>query len=109
MNYEALLRERRLFLVGCAVLVAPAVAFRLFVVLGAIDPAATANFANVASLITKMVFIYLVFRLSRFLQLPVWLIIIYCVLAPFSVLYLIPFAGLLIAAWRKGRAMQQRS
>ena len=60
----------------------------------------------------KAMWIYFVWRLSRFLEQPVWLTVVYCLLTPFSVLYVIPFGGLALAlrnAWksRRGQDRQQ--
>ena len=47
--------------------------------------------------VAKSALAYLVFRLSRFLQQPVWLTLLYCLCAPFPILYLVPVIGLLVA------------
>ena len=49
----------------------------------------------VVSLGAKAFLILFVFRLSRFLKQPGWLTLLYCVLTPFSLLWLIPFFGLI--------------
>jgi len=50
---------------------------------------------------TKLTFIYLVFRLSRTLRQSPWLTLLYCLLAPFSVFFLIPLVGLLMASSKR--------
>jgi hypothetical protein len=52
--------------------------------------------------------VYLVFRLSRFLSQPLWLTVIYCALAPFAVLYLIPLIGLLVGVGNARRSLTSR-
>ena len=47
-------------------------------------------------LFSRIVLVYFAFRLSRSLSHPKWLTGIYCLLMPFSLLYLIPVVGLLI-------------
>ncbi len=47
---------------------------------------------------SKLAFIIVVFRVSRAFEHPPWLTAIYSIMAPFSVLYLIPFVGLLLAS-----------
>ena len=97
MTDQALTRERNFFLAGFLALVGVGVVFRLAALSTPPDALqGVHDLGVVLSLVAKGVFVYLVFRLSRFLSHPVWLTIVYCVLTPFSLLYLIPFIGLLV-------------
>ena len=97
MTDQALTKERNFFLVGFIVLAGVGVVFRLIAL--STPPASlevVQTLGVTLTLVAKAIFIYLVFRLSRFLRQNVWLTIVYCVLAPFTLLYLIPFIGLLV-------------
>ena len=106
MTDQALTTERNFFLAGFFALAGIGVVFR-FVALST-PPVALEDVQSLGvalSLVAKGVFIYLVFRLSRFLRQPVWLTIVYCVLTPFSLLYLVPFIGLLVGIKNARRAL----
>lgn len=106
MTNETLTKERNFFLTGFFTLVAIGVVFRLLELSTSPDAVeGVQGLGAILTLVVKVVFIYLVFRLSRFLRQPVWLTILYCVLAPFSLLYLIPFIGLLIGVKNARRAL----
>ncbi len=106
MTDQALAKERNFFLAGFLVLVGVGVVFRLLA-LSTPPPAdeGLQGLGAILTLVAKAVFVYLVFRLSRFLRQPVWLTIVYCVLTPFSLLYLIPFVGLLLGVKNARRAV----
>jgi hypothetical protein len=101
LTNESLTRERNLFLVGFFVLVVIGLIFRVGFTLSPLE--GVSEVAALLTLIAKGVLTYLVFRLSRFLRQPGWLTAIYCILAPFGVLYLIPLIGLLVGV-SKARA-----
>jgi hypothetical protein len=106
LTNQALTREQNFFLAGFFALVGIGVGFRLAA--SSTPPDAlegVQNLGAVLSFVAKGVFVYLVFRLSRFLRQPVWLTIVYCVLTPFSLLYLIPFIGLLMGVRNARRAL----
>ena len=92
---EKLNEERKIFVGGFALIILAT--FVLSKILIGVLPI---EYYPSIPLIAKAFFVYLVFRLSRFLNQPIWLTIIYCILAPFSLLYLIPFIGLLIEVKR---------
>jgi hypothetical protein len=95
---QALRKERVSFLVGFFAIVGIGVVFELVAMATPPDLLeGVQSLGAVLSLVARAVFVYLVFRLSRFLRQPVWLTVVYCVLAPFSLLYLVPFVGLLVA------------
>lgn len=54
--------------------------------------------AILATIFAKIVFVTFVFRTSRALNQNFWLTLFYCALAPFSVLYIIPFISLIAAS-----------
>jgi hypothetical protein len=88
---EALTRERNIFLVGFVVRVVVAQVGGW-----ALDRAGETQNVAALAVAARVPLIYLVFRLSRFLDQPWWYTLLYCLLAPFSVLYLVPFIGLLV-------------
>ena len=109
---ETLTEERQLFVYGFIVLVL------IGIVLNNVDLSmfsidtqeeidkAVMFFAG-ATILGKIIFIYLVFRLSRFLKHPVWLTSIYCILTPFPLLYLIPFIGVLVSVRNKRKLLNE--
>jgi hypothetical protein len=98
-------KERNIFLISFFISIFINVIFQILVSSDAELASSQPNeIAKWGILITKGVFIYLVYRLSRFLKKPVWLIALYCILTPFAVLYLIPVIGLLLDV-RKARKM----
>lgn len=101
---DSVRKERRIFIGGIigTLLVGLSVGMVLIWLLPGNEQAISGNLY----LAGKLAWIYFVFRLSRFLQQPVWLTIIYCVLTPFSVLYLIPLVGLLVSL-RKARLKRE--
>lgn len=106
MTNEALTKERNFFLIGFFVLLGIGIVFRLLPL--AAPPGSLQEIRTLGMILTlfaKGFFIYLVFRLSRFLSHPVWLTVIYCVLTPFSLLYLIPFVGVLIGVKNARKAL----
>lgn len=106
MTDEVLTRERNFFLAGFFTLAGIGVIFRLVALSTPPDAVeGVQGLGAVLTLVAKAVFVYLVFRLSRFLRQPVWLTIVYCVRTPFSLLYLIPFIGLLIGVKKARRAL----
>ena len=100
MTDTQLTRERNLFLGGFALLIVMGIALRTMVMQAsesATDDAPGSVFAGATVVVAKIALAYLVFRLSRFLQQPVWLTLLYCLSAPFPILYLVPVIGLLVA------------
>lgn len=103
MTDDAIKKERDIFLSSFIVTIIINAILQIFVP----DPfVSVSNGAKITSLqlnepafwgilITKGIFFYLVFRLSRFLNRPLWLISVYCLLSLFDLLYYIPFIGLL--------------
>jgi hypothetical protein len=83
-----LTKERNILFVGFLALLT-AVVLRSLVVEGAIG-------GNLV-LVATIAFVYLVFRLSRFLRQAVWLTALYCVLGLAPFVSAIPFIGLLVA------------
>ena len=97
MTEETLTKERNYFLAGFLALVGSAIAIRLWASQASdYEIRQHADALLLAQLAAKGLFVYLVFRLSRFLRHPAWLTVVYCILSPFSLLYSIPFIGLLI-------------
>jgi hypothetical protein len=97
MTEQSLTRERNYFLGGFFALAGSAIVIRLWTTQATgYEIRQYADTLLLAQLAAKALFVYLVFRLSRFLLHPAWLTAVYCILTPFSVLYLIPFIGLLI-------------
>lgn len=90
MTREELTKERNIF-IGIFILVALfALLFRTLTVTGIIEFTKEVElFAEIMTLLSKVVFIYIVYRLSRFLKVSIGLTILYYVLAVFSVLYLL--------------------
>ena len=104
LTAESLTRERNYFLVGFFALVASAIVIRLWVMQASDhETRQHADALLLAEVATKGLFLYLPFRLSRFLRHPAWLTFIYCVLMLLTLLYLIPLVGLLIGV-RNARA-----
>lgn len=103
MSNTDLTTERNIFLGGFFALAGVGIVFRL---VGLSLPEGPSEglwtLAAILTLMAKGIFVYLVFRLSSFLENPGWLTGLYCVLTLFSVLYLIPLIGLLIGV-RKAR------
>ncbi len=104
---EALTKERNIFLVGFIYIAVTSIIFRLFVVFGSPinDIDTVLKVALLLTFLAKGIFIYLTFRLSRFLKQPVWLTVLYCLLSPFSLLYLIPLIGLLVGVKNARKAL----
>jgi|GEM_PF-1222814 len=103
---RALSKERNFFLLGFFTLVGVNLSFRLISVLAAAETQEDLlGLGVILTLFFKGIFIYLVFRLSRYLRQPLWLTILFCVLAPFSLLYLIPFVGVLIGVRNARRSL----
>lgn len=105
MTRKTLAAEAALFVGGVLLMTTLALAFRLFLQFHSSDPFAWFNATRAFAMICKTIYVYLVFRFARVLQLPWWLTVVYCVLAPFALLYVIPFIGLLIKAWRVRRTL----
>jgi membrane protease YdiL (CAAX protease family) len=98
MTNEGLTKERNIFLVGFVVITVTSIVFKH--ILGELSKNDLGYILNVALFMTflaKGIIIYLTFRLSRFLKHPVWLTLLYCLLAPLPLLYLIPLVGLLFS------------
>jgi hypothetical protein len=97
VTHEELTKERNIFLFFFILLATFSALFMGLKMGGIIEITEDVQgFAVIMTLLSKGVFIYLVYRFSRFLKLSIGLTILYCLLAPFSVLYLIPFIGLLL-------------
>lgn len=94
-----MIKERRYFVSGF--LVAIAIVFLLRV--ATINDPSFLGLALYGTLISRVFFIYFVFRFSRALADPIWLTGLWCLLAPFSGLYVIPIIGLLITAHQEIR------
>lgn len=105
MTDEALTRERNILLGGSLGLVVATVVLGLSMVPFARDSGVVWVAISGIVVASKGVFVYLVFRLSRFLRHPVWLTALYCVLAPLSLLFLVPFIGLLVGVRNARRAL----
>ena len=105
MTGTSLTRERNIFLGGLLGLAALTFIFNITVLSGVsvADPATLDGVAVAGTLISKAAAVYFVFRLSRFLRQRVWLTVVYCILTPFSIVYLIPFIGLLVGVGRARR------
>lgn len=103
ISQDGLTRERNIFLggfgalIGLNLLLQLVFGFSIGLLLGVESGLA---FNAVVVLVAKATSVYFVFRLSRYLGQPVWLTILYCVLMPFSILYLIPLIGLLVEVRR---------
>jgi hypothetical protein len=101
---ESLTRERNIFLVGTIGLAVCTFAWS-YTVLGGYRQADVGTLDVLAVLgiiVLEAGAAYFVFRLSRFLSQPVWLTVVYCfcILMFFTIVYLIPFVGLLVAVGR---------
>jgi len=106
LSNEIITKERNIYLVGFLLLVVIGVFFKLLALGG--SPDAIENIQGIGAigtLVGKGIFVYLAFRLSRFLRQPVWLTALYCILTPFALLYLIPFVGLLIGVKKARRTL----
>ncbi len=98
MTNETLTKERNIFLVGYVFITVTSVVFRHIAGELSIDDLdSILNVAVFMTFLAKGIIIYLAFRLSRFLKHPVWLTLLYCLLAPLPLLYLIPLVGLLFS------------
>lgn len=97
---DKLKREQRIFIWGMVGTVA--VGWWLGLLILATSPSQPNEALAVITLTGKAAWIYFVWRLSRFLEQPVWLTLVYCVLTPFSLLWVIPVGGLVLAL-RKAR------
>jgi len=95
---KALTRERNIFVAGFVIMTC--LSMFLAARLSSAPPESWQSVRAVLLLpdfVAKVSFIYLVYRLSRFLSRPVWLTALYCVLVVLSLrLVVIPFIGLLI-------------
>jgi hypothetical protein len=104
---ENLTKERNFFLVSYISLVVTLVIYGLVILFVF---SSSPQFEDMraggllAALLAKIYSVYLVARLSRFLREPLWLTVIYCILAPFSGLFWIPTIGLLLKV-RKTRKL----
>ena len=110
LSNETLTKERNFFLTGFLILVLIGVFFRLNSL--SVSPDALETYQGIGAIGTlgaKAILVYLVFRLSRFLRQPVWLTVLYCILAPFPLLYLIPLVGLLIGVKNTRRELASGS
>jgi|SaaInlV_200m_DNA_2_1039689.scaffolds.fasta_scaffold32699_3 hypothetical protein len=110
---ETLTEERQLFVYGFIVLVIIGIILNnvnlsLFSIDTQEEIDKAVMFFVAAIALGKIIFIYLVFRLSRFLENPIWLTIIYCILTPFPLLYLIPFIGVLVGVRNKRKLLNEK-
>jgi hypothetical protein len=97
VTHRELTRERNFFLGAFILVVLFALLFRTLTGTGIIEISEEIElFAGIMSLLSKGVFVYIVYRLSRFLKVSKGLTFLYCLSAIFSVLYLVPFIGLLL-------------
>ncbi len=100
ISQDGLTHERNIFLGGFGALIGLSLAIQLMLgfsfglLLGRND---ALEFSAIVVLIAKTASVYFVFRLSRYLRQPIWLTILFCMLVPFALIYLIPFIGLLVA------------
>ncbi len=100
MTDDSLTRERNYFLGGFIALLGCTVLIRLWAQQATVrEIREYADTLLLVQLLAKGLFVYLVFRLSRFLNHPAWLTVLCCILAPFSVIYLFSFVGLLIGVY----------
>jgi len=110
LSNETLTKERNFFLKGFFILVLIGVFFRLFSL--DVSPDDLETYQGIGAILTlgaKAIIVYLVFRLSRFLRQPVWLTVLYCILVPIALLYLIPLVGLLIGVKNTRRELASGS
>lgn len=105
LTNQALTKERNGFLrtlliiVGCAIL------------LGVIEAAAPGDWSGLNgffSLASTVTLIYRIARISRFLNTPIWLTVLYCVLAFIPILFLVPLIGL-TSSFGKARKIAEKA
>jgi hypothetical protein len=97
--------ERNTFLVGFFVCIIGGWAFVYFLLPQmSLDQIGMTRVAEFLTFFLKVVYMYLVLRLSIFLKKRWWLTVIYVVCAPFSVLYLVPLIDLWGSANRAYRS-----
>lgn len=104
MTDQSLTKERNVFLLG----------FLLLTIVGQLVGWVSTSVgerwtAVLVTLLAKAALTYLVFRLSRFLKQRWWQTGLYCVLSPFSILYLVPFVGLLVGVRHARRRLDVTS
>jgi len=108
LAHQRLTRERNVFLFGFLGMVVLNLIFRIsFSFMDPYFAEQLLGFAAVMTLVCKTAFVYLVFRLSRFLGQPGWLIALYCVFTLLAVLYLVPLIGLLMEVKRTRRILDR--
>ncbi len=96
---KRIIRERNIFLFGYLTCIFGGWSFVYFLLPGMFSTQEDRAFvAAILTLFLKIVYICLILRLSLFLKKSWWLITIYVICAPFSVLYLVPLIGLWISA-----------
>jgi hypothetical protein len=100
MTHEELSRQRNVFIFGF--LGSIGVGWVLVQGLGWLSPDSESvrTVAAFLALCVKAFFVFLTYHLSRFLGNSTVATVVYCVLAPFAVLYLVPFIGLLVQVGR---------
>ena len=101
MTHEKLTKERNIFIVFFTLSFVLSALFshlRMQSILTIDENFQASDFHGYIVILTflKLVFIYSVYRLSRFLKASKGLTVLYCVLAPVSLLQIIPFTLLLL-------------
>lgn len=90
-------RERNILLAGFLVLFALNLAFGKAFRFGLPDPGLLGGYAVFIDVAATVIYVYLVYRLSRMLGQPWWQRFLYSVFAIFAGFELVPLVGLLIA------------
>lgn len=100
LTHKTLTAERNYLLIGFAVMFGLNLWFGKAFQFGLPDWELLGGYAVFLALIARVAYVYLVYHASRFLGQPVWLRLIYTVLAIFAGFEVIPLVGLLIAVAR---------
>lgn len=100
ITHKSLTAERNLLLVGFFILFGLNVAFGTAFQFGLPEWDLLGGFAVLLVVAARVAYVYLVYRLSRFLGQPPLVTLVYSVLALFAGFELIPLIGLLVAIKR---------
>jgi hypothetical protein len=107
VTHEELSRQRNVFIFGF--LGSIAVGWGAMLGLGwlSVDPESIRPVAGFLTLCLKAFFVFLTYHLSRFLGNSTVATVVYCVLAPLPLFYLVPFIGLLVQLGRARARLRQ--
>ena len=107
LTHRALTVERNRFLIAFLIMFGINVVFRTAFHFRLPDWEVLGGFAVFFVVAARVVYVFLVYHLSRFLGQPLWLTLLYCVLAVFAGFELIPLIALLVGIRRTRETIEE--